>query len=252
MATGTVTVLASDLERCLETHRSAGRECRTIDAFENQRLCGGLFKDAATLGQVCAAGLGGLHCALGEGLCFPEPNGTTCRKWAEPGQACGEAPCPPWLLCLPGEGDGELVCGQPRDLGGRCEADVHCKTEHRCDGGRCVAGLASGESCRRWFDCGAGLTCDPFEETCFAGTPDGEACLTATQCADGRVCLGLSVGLVCVPGEPDSGSDEPGLPGFLEPCVDRCAKGFECAEGPVAGVCSKAVCGYAAPGEAAE
>lgn len=247
VAARTMTVSASGLAACLEAHREAGRRCDTVvsDPLANARVCGTLFTDVAAVGEVCASGLGGASCAAGAGVCFPEPTGTTCRRFAEPGTPCAAAPCPAWRLCMPADegGDG-LVCGEPRDVGGRCEADVHCRAELRCDGGRCVAGLTAGEPCRRAFDCGAGLTCDPFEERCAVGTASGEACLTATQCASGLTCLGLSVGLVCVPGDAQAGSDEPGLPGLFEPCIDRCARGLECAEGPLAGECAPAVCGY--------
>lgn len=246
VAARTMTVSASGLAVCLEAHREAGRRCDTVvsDPFANARVCGTLFTDVAAVGEACASGLGGASCAAGAGLCFPEPTGTTCRRFAEPGESCADAPCPAWRLCLPAEEGGGLVCGEPREVGGRCEADVHCRPELRCDGGRCVAGLAAGEPCRRAFDCGAGLTCDPFEERCAVGTASGESCLTQTQCASGLTCLGLSVGRVCVPGDPQSGSDEPGLPGLFEPCVDRCASGLECAEGPLAGECAPAVCGF--------
>lgn len=67
-------------------------------------------------------------------------------------------------------------------------------------------------------------------------------CLSALQCADGLSCQGLTTGKVCIPGEETDGSDAPGLPGFLEPCEDHCAKTFVCGEGPVAGKCAPTLC----------
>lgn len=246
VAAGEARVAQDALAACVGAYADGASACRPASADANARHCAGIFTDTAAIGEACASGLGGLRCAGGEGLCFPEPTGTGCKRFATLGQPCAEAPCPPWLVCMPGDGDA-LVCDAPRDIGGRCDADVHCLPEHRCEGGVCAAGLAAGAPCTRWFDCGAGLTCDPFEERCGPGADAGDACVTATQCAEGLVCLGLTVGMVCVPGEPSDGSDAEGLPGFLERCDGACQQGLTCAEGPVAGTCAPSACAATGP-----
>lgn len=239
VAAGTASVDVAALDACAAAWAQGAEMCRVPSMDAQAMACRGVFVATAEVGEACADELGGLRCAAGEGLCFPEPTGVGCRAWATPGQACAEAPCPPWLQCMPGEGG--LVCDARRDVGGRCDAPIHCRDGLRCDGGTCAAGLPSGERCRT-FECAAGLVCDPLEERCLPGTEEGETCLTPLQCAAGLACIGLDMGLVCVPGEPDDGEDTPGLPGFLEPCTDRCARGFTCAEGPLPGRCAPAVC----------
>ncbi|MBX3245623.1 MAG: hypothetical protein KF901_00425 [Myxococcales bacterium] len=241
LASGTARVDEAALEACATAWATGADVCRVPSMEVQAMACRGVFVAAAEVGGACAEGLGGLRCAGGEGLCFPEPTGVSCRAWATPGQACAEAPCPPWLHCMPG--DGGLVCDARREIGGRCEAPIHCREGLRCDGGRCAAGLPTGERCRS-FECGDGLVCDPVEERCLPGAMAGERCFTPLHCADGLACVGLETGLVCVPGEPGDGDDAPGLPGFLEPCSDRCARGFVCAEGPVPGRCAANVCAF--------
>ena len=51
-------------------------------------------------GEPCASGVGGLRCAAGAGVCFPEPTKTTCKIYAEAGTPCAEAPCQPGHHCI--------------------------------------------------------------------------------------------------------------------------------------------------------
>ncbi|MCB9730839.1 MAG: hypothetical protein H6746_20375 [Deltaproteobacteria bacterium] len=241
LAAGQAFVSQPALTECLAAYEAAGGECRVVDSATQSGVCRSIFQDAAKAGEPCESGVGDLRCAGGEGICFPEPTGTTCRLYAAPGQACAEAPCPPWLLCLPASGG--LVCDAPRDVGGACTADVHCAPGLRCQDGLCAPGIAQGEACKKSFDCAEALVCDPLTERCAPGVASGGECLSLVQCADGLACVGLDVGMVCVPAGPDQGSDAPGLPGFLEPCTGECATGFACAEGPVAGRCEPSLCG---------
>jgi len=239
VATGAAAVDGEALVACELAWEAAAGSCRVPEAALQARHCRGVFVAAAPPGGACPDELGGLPCAGGDGLCFPEPSGVTCRTWAAAGQPCATAPCPPWRHCVPG--DGGLVCDAPRDIGGRCGAPVHCRPGLRCEQGVCAAGRAGGEGCRP-FECGAGLVCDPFEERCGEGAREGDACISPLHCAEGLACVGLSIGLVCVPGEAEDGGDEAGLPGFLEPCDGECAQGLVCAEGPLAGRCAGEVC----------
>lgn len=244
---GKAFISAADLGRCLDAYTAAGQACRTLPAEARLGACRSLFQDPAVVGAVCESGLADLRCAGGSGVCFPEPTGTTCRVYATAGQACAEAICPPWMHCI--STGGTLVCDAPRGIDGACEADVHCRDGLRCLNQVCAPGIPAGEACEKSFDCAAELVCDPLEQKCGPPSPQGAACLSALQCADGLTCDGLTIGKVCIPGAETDGSDTPGLPGFLEPCVDQCAKALICGEGPLAGKCTPTICQLLPPGD---
>ncbi|MEZ4266422.1 MAG: hypothetical protein R3F39_08590 [Myxococcota bacterium] len=237
---GTAFMSAADLGLCLDAYADAGRACRALTASARLGACRNIFQDPASPGTPCQSGLADLRCAGGGGLCFPEPTGTTCRLYGTAGQPCAEAICPPWMHCI--TTGGALICDAPRDVGGACDADVHCKDGLRCLNQTCAPGIPAGDPCDKSFDCAAGLVCDPLSQQCAPGAVADAPCLSALQCADGLSCQGLTTGKVCIPGEETDGSDAPGLPGFLEPCEDHCAKTFVCGEGPVAGKCAPTLC----------
>lgn len=242
---GTAFISAADLGRCLDAYAEAGDSCRTLAAEARLGACRAIFQDPAPSGAVCESAVADLRCAGGEGLCFPEPKGTTCRIYATPGQPCAEAICPPWMHCI--SSGGALVCDAPRDLGGACEADVHCRDGLRCLNEVCAPGIPAGHTCDKSFDCAAGLVCDPLSQQCAPGAVADAPCLSPLQCAGGLSCQGLTTGKVCIPGAETDGADTPGLPGFLEPCEDLCAKALVCGEGPVAGKCTPTLCAALPP-----
>ena len=211
--------------------------------------CPRVVTDVAAIGEPCASGLGGLRCAGGAGVCFPEPTGTSCKAFGGEGSPCSAAPCGPGLLCMTSPDPAAPVCDAPRAIGEPCTADVHCAAGLACFAESCAPGLGEGESCTGPSECGAGLTCDPADESCAPGAAAGETCYTPSHCAEGLGCAGLGVGLVCVPSGPDDGLDDPSLPGFLEPCDGACQTGLACQEGPVPGLCVQALCASMFPSE---
>lgn len=247
---GEVVRREAEVTACVAAISEAGAQCTSYNTSAATSPCRGMFVSAANLGQACGEELGGMACAEDQGVCFPEPTGTTCKAYAAQGVACAVAPCAPGLLCMSGTRDPlDRVCDLPRGLGASCRAPVECEAELTCEAGACVARRSAGEACEKSVECAPGLFCEPMEETCRATLGDGEACYTPSTCADGLSCVGMRVAPICWPGDPDDGEDDPSLPGAFEPCEGTCRKGLSCMPGPLPGACAPSVCAAAAPME---
>lgn len=242
VAAGQATISAASLAQCEALSESSAAACALPVQSQQLEVCGAIVSDVAKGGEACASGKGGMRCASGKGVCFPEPTKTDCKIYAAAGTPCSAAPCKPGHHCIASSDGSPALCDAPRDVGGGCKADVHCAEGLACVDNKCTPGLGQGVACKGSSKCGAGLWCDAATEKCAPRLGPGVKCYSQMACAGALTCHGVGTGLVCVPAGPDEGKDDPGLPGFLESCVQDCQKGLACKMGPLPGTCVPGLC----------
>ena len=163
--------------------------------------------------------------------CDPQLDGGTCVARKARGTGC-----------LPGQCQGELVCGvltgvcEPSTLdmtGAPCTWQQACPTGQTCVGwmtgapGTCEAPHTEGQGCTRHEDCQPHLACLDADggARCQPRRVAGEACTTARECRLDATCAGGA----CVELQEPSQACGPAGACLWGACVDAGAAGFKCA-----------------------
>lgn len=241
---GQAVIDAQRLAACEAAGKAASKACRVATEPAEIETCSGVILSVAKVGGQCATGLSGGRCAGGKGICFAEPTGTPCKAWAQQGALCSTAPCAPGLICMQDPvPTKQAICDKPRAAGKPCVADRHCAAGLACFNKTCATALAKGAACKDSSGkCQPGLMCDPLTSTCAPQRSKGGACYIGSHCAKGLACTDVTTGLVCIPGSPSDGGDQPGLPTLGQKCTTLCTKGLKCTTGPVPGSCLPSLC----------
>lgn len=197
-ATGAVKVVDDAVNACVNAiHDAPSCQKPAPDVFES--ACGAVVVDIATAGKQCAAGVVGLACASGNGVCIGTTKGAVCLLRAAEGQTCGPAKCTPGLRCVVTT-SASIVgeCRKPGPKAAPCGAHADCAVGLACSASQtCLAAAKDGQPCAGRGSCDENSACDDTQGKCVPRVHHGENCLAHAHCHSGLLCAGIRLEGTC-------------------------------------------------------
>jgi hypothetical protein len=197
---GQAVIVRSLVESCIQLQAKAGERCGIADGNNARLVCGAVFQSTAKIGEACADGLGGIPCDGNQGVCFPDPLGTTCKAWGKEGDSCAAAPCAPHLFCFSSPTNPVGTCEAPATEGQMCSFSAQCRAGFFCLEQRCTAQRTEGSACQSSEECNEETACSPSTMQCIPRIALDQPCSFPAACSADLLCHPVEKNMArCVP-----------------------------------------------------
>ena len=185
---GQAVIDRSFVESCIQIQAKAAERCGIARGDEARPACGAVFQSTAKIGEACADGLGGIPCDGNQGVCFPDPLGTTCKAWGKEGDSCAAAPCAPHLFCFSSPANPIGSCEAPATEGKPCSFSAQCRAGFFCSEERCTAQRTEGSACQSSEECNEETACSPSTKQCIPRIALDQPCTFPEACGADLFC----------------------------------------------------------------